>query len=300
MPRYYLDGSIVQEEQQADSVFVNEHHPYFHPVTVGVGNNDGRGNHDCTIIGNELVSFNHPQDGGGIHYINLADMSHAKKITHNFAEAGEKYLEMKSVDYKDCMLLVGNGRALKYGETSYTEQGAKLYVFHEVDKWRNATERITFDNCGEYDVIDVSALGYKVYGFWGAADQVYVSCNLFNDIFLIQLEKADGRYTGAYSVINHWTQNSGLGELSGHGGQFYKGHLYIAPNDVDGATVFKCILSSNGELRFDKLRYEYKGANGLMYKYIDGLCVHDGTIYMQPLITEGVYGTHDFLVGDIV
>ncbi len=261
-----------------------------------------RSTHDCTFIGDEIVSFSKPSDGGYARYINPQTWASPLRRKINFTEAAtNKELEMKSTDYKFGKLLVGNGRAIKSGESSYTDQGAQLYVFYDAANWRDdPAAEITFDNCGAYDVIDISGLGYKVYGFWGgASDTVFVSCNLFSDVYLIQLgagtnnlgagtySAAEGsRYNGSYKVIGHWTNTNNYGEFAAHGGQYYNGSLYLATNDPSKCTVYRCDLKDNGTMDFDALNFEVyipSVPNTLMYRYIDGMCIKDGTLYAQPL-----------------
>lgn len=261
-----------------------------------------RSAHDCTFIGDEIVSFSKPSDGGYARYINPQTWVRTLQRKINFTEAATgKELEMKSTDYKFGKLLVGNGRTIKSDESSYTDQGARLYVFHDAASWRDdPAAEITFGNCGTYDVIDISGLGYKVYGFWGgAADTVFVSCNLFNDVYLIQLGAGtnnlgtgtysaaeDGRYNGSYKVIGHWTNTNNYGEFAAHGGQYYNGSLYLATNDTSKCTVYRCDLKDDGTMDFDALNFEAyipSAPNTLMYRYIDGMCIKDGTLYAQPL-----------------
>lgn len=266
--------------------------------------------HDCTFIGDDFVTFNQPSDGGGVKYINPVTWELLKTIHVMFTEDNGKYLQNKSVDYKFEKLLIGNGRAIATGESSYLDQGAKLYVFHSANTWKNMSETITFSNCGNYDVIDISSLGYKTYGFWGASeDLVFVSCNLFNDVFLIRLGKGtnelsygtyvaaeNGRYNGSYDVIKHWHQDGKLGNYSAHGGQYYNGYLYLATNNDAVCTIYRCNLDSDGSLSFDALNFLRYGSgypNTLACKYIDGVCIHNGTIYAQPLIKENnTYSTY--------
>lgn len=261
-----------------------------------------RSPHDCTFIGDEIVSFSKPSDGGYARYINPQTWVRTLQRKINFTEAAtNKELEMKSTDYKFGKLIVGNGRAIKSDESSYTDQGARLYVFYDAANWRDdPAAEITFDNCGTYDVIDISSLGYKVYGFWGgAADTVFVSCNLFNDVYLIQLgagtnnlgagtysAAGDGRYNGSYKTIGHWTNTNDYGGFAAHGGQYYNGSLYLATNDTSKCTVYRCELKDDGTMDFDELNFEAyipSSPNTLMYRYIDGMCIKDGTLYAQPL-----------------
>lgn len=269
-----------------------------------------RGSHDCTFIGDCLVSFCKPSDGNAS-FIDVKNYTRTSTKKINFIEpVTNKELEMKSCDYKYNKLLVGNGRAIKYGESDYTEQGSRLYVFHEANTWRESMEtEITLENCGTYDMIDVSELGYKVYGFWGGfEDMVYISCNLFNDIYLIQLGKgvnnlgkgsfssvSEGRYNGSFTIIGYWHQDNNLGSWSAHGGQYYKGNLYIATNDTNVCQIYKCILNDNGELRFDVLDFDVRQPSDsakMQYKYINGLCIKDDVLYAQPLTVGESYDTN--------
>ncbi len=267
-----------------------------------------RNGHDCTFINDEFVTFSKPSDTTKtLKYINPTTWTVTKENRVNFTEDTGRELENKSVDYKFGKLIIGNGRAIKYDETSYLEQGAKLYIFHEANDWRNidTDTEITFNNCGEYDIIDISELGFKVYGFWGGADDlVFVSCNLFNDIVLIQLGKGTNnlgrgifvsnedstRYNGSFKIIRKWHQDGALEEFSGHGGQFYNGHLYIATNDSNTCTVYKCNLNGNNKLTFDAINlfaYDYDGK--LICKYIDGICIKNDIMYAQPLQNGNTY-----------
>lgn len=279
-----------------------------------------RSTHDCTFIGDEIVSFSKPSDGGYARYINPQTWVRTLQRKINFTEAAtNKELEMKSTDYKFGKLLVGNGRAIKSGESSYTDQGARLYVFYDAASWRDdPAAEITFGNCGTYDVIDISGLGYKVYGFWGgAADTVFVSCNLFNDVYLIQLGAGtnnlgtgtysaaeDSRYNGSYKVIGHWTNTNNYGEFAAHGGQYYNGSLYLATNDTSKCTVYRCDLKDDGTMDFEELNFEAyipSSPNTLMYRYIDGMCIKDGTLYAQPLTvgTVNISNTTIMLIANL-
>lgn len=279
-----------------------------------------RSPHDCTFIGDEIVSFSKPSDGGYARYINPQTWVRTLQRKINFTEAAtNKELEMKSTDYKFGKLLVGNGRAIKSGESSYTDQGARLYVFYDAASWRDdPAAEITFGNCGTYDVIDISGLGYKVYGFWGgAADTVFVSCNLFNDVYLIQLGAGtnnlgtgtysaaeDSRYNGSYKVIGHWTNTNNYGEFAAHGGQYYNGSLYLATNDTSKCTVYRCDLKDDGTMDFEELNFEAyipSSPNTLMYRYIDGMCIKDGTLYAQPLTvgTVNITNTTIMLIANL-
>lgn len=298
----------AEREARLSSAVKSREYPEYE-VIVGVE----RASHDATFIDGAYVSFNKPSDGPS-YWIDLETKQRIARVTVNLTESTTRELEMKSCDYKWGKLLVGNGRAIKYGETSYLEQGANLYVFHQAAGWKTAVEAVTFANCGDYDKIDLSALGYKIYGFWGQAeDMVYINCNLFNDVYLIQLgrgaenmglgsytQAAEGRYNGSYAVVGHWHQDGTMGEYGAHGGQAYKGHLYLAVNYADRATVMRCVLRSGGVLEFEELEFAARRPGDVtrsLYEDIDGLAIdEEGVMYAQPLYKGGNYvGTDDII-----
>ena len=301
-------GEIGKSATIKDNVYVD-----YDIVTIG---GSRRAEHDCTVIGSDIVSFNKNQgDGnGGIYYTDLATMSTPLVKYHNFVEGNGAILEMKSVDYKYDKLLVGNGKA------SYDPEYGRLYVFYEADAWKaseigTTSNRITFETCGEYKEIDVTSLGGKTYGFWGNGnDIVFVTANLFNDIYRIQLARgstqwdggtfaentASDKYNGTWQILNHWHQDGALGAQSPHGGQYYKGHLYLADNHGSKNTIYRCIFRDNGALEFQPLNLDRRAVDGTMlYWNPDGVCIHDGKMYVQPLQHHSsVYGAVD-LVFDI-
>ena len=71
---------------------------------------------------------------------------------------------------------------------------------------------------------------------------------------------------------------------------------------MDECKVYKYHLLNNGQIKLDIINFEVKNANNkLMYHYIDGVCIKDGKIYVQPLCTQGNYSTitNVILVGEI-
>lgn len=254
-----------------------------------------RGSHDCTVMGSDIVSFDKYDDGGGIYYTDIETMTTSIVRQHNFVESNSAKLEMKSVDYKNGKLLVGNGRS------GSTADFGRAYIFYEADSWKDMTDTIDFTNCGEYKEIDLTALGIKTYAFWGDGpnnDMVFVSCNLFNDIYRIQLGRGSqqwdngtftentptDRFNGSWQIINHWHQDGARGQNAAHGGQFYNGHLYLADNHGRLAWVHKCILRDNGKLELQPIYLDALAIDGTdLYGNLDGLCIHDGTMYVQPL-----------------
>ena len=274
-----------------------------------------RPNHDCTIIGNDIVSFDKYDDGGSIAYFNLDTFARDVVKIHNFVESNNVKLQMKSCDYKYGKLLLGNGRS------GYDPDFGRLYVLYEADTWKANAEigtsanPITFENCGEYKEIDVTSLGGKTYGFWANGDDmVFVSCNLFNDVYRIQLAKgatqwdggtfaegtASDKYNGTWRIIDHWHQGGFLGDRAAHGGQYYKGHLYLADNNAEINVLYRCILRDNGVLEFQPISFDRQAPDGtLMYRNPDGVCIHDGKIYMQPLGSATGVSARGFLIADI-
>ena len=261
--------------------------------------------HDCTFIGEYLASFG----TNGVSYLEPDTLDQVEHKQVNFIEPSSgRPLEMKSCDYKYDKLLVGSGRAIKYEESDYHQQGSHLYIFHDAASWQESpAEELNFNTCGTYDIIDVSDLGVKIYGFWGHyKDCIFVSCNLFDDIYLIQLgtgndrfdsgsyHPADqGRYNGSYTVLGHWHQSGQMGKDAAHGGQYYNGSLYLATNNLGLCTIYKCILHSDHTLSFEALNFDVSGEEHLKYRYIDGMCISpDGTLYAQPLLVDASNATN--------
>lgn len=306
----YLDGTNETLEDAMEkgslgnigkkNIIKSEIYPQFEEIQCT------RGLHDCTFIGNDYVSFNKLADNGSYYYSDIESKTVVKQGSTNFTESDGTNLEMKSVDYMFGKLVVANGKA------SYNADFSRMYIFHDVLNWKSMDETITFSNCGNYDEIDITALGYKVYAFWGNADDVlFISCNLFNDIYQIQLGRGTNnfgsgtytasdtnRYNGSYKILGHWHQNGELGNYAAHGGQYYNGNLYLATNDTTKCMIYKCILEDDGSLFFEPLNFKKMSLTDptkLYYTYIDGLCIKDGKIYAQPLSH-----TKMILVADVI
>lgn len=306
MEEGYL-GEIGKSAVVKDEIIVDYE---WKPVTTP------RPSHDCTVIGSDIVSFNKKEgaNGGEITYFDLTDFSAVTKW-HDFVESNGAILQMKSIDYKYGKLLVGNGKA------GYDPDFGRLYVFYKADAWKTSehgttTDQITFGNCGEYKEIDVTALGGKSYGFWGnGEDIIFVSCNLFNDIYRIQLARgatqwdggtftegtASDKYNGTWKILNHWHQDGVFGDYAAHGGQYYGGYLYLATNDASKCMIYKCLLRGNGALEFQPLNFDARQPNSddIIRRYIDGMCIHEGKLYAQPLNANSGISTRGFIVADI-
>ena len=265
-------------------------------------------NHDITFVDENLWAFDKPTEGGlKVYNSELSQIGSANtQFYFNKKEGGTAELEMKSVDFNNNnrVLLVGNG------SSKYVKGDSFLYLFYESEKWLSQGGTIDFSNCGAYTEIDVSALGDKCYGFWnsscGTDDQIFVSLNMFKDIYLIRLGKGgynlgngtmkyidDNKYNGTYQVLNHWKQqNFVTDEYGQHGGQYYNGNLYLVNNDNRKNQIYRCILKANGSLQFDVLELAHYLTNGeLAYRYIDGLAIKDGIAYGSPLIANNAYVT---------
>ena len=287
------------EDISGASVFGNE---YYLPVSVKSLTN--RPNHDCTWVGDELWSFDKPSEGGLQIYD--ADLTRIKsvntKIYYNRKDGQNVQLEMKSVDWNEekQILMVGNGSA------SYTATDSYAFIFYSAKSWKNASGEINLSNCGDYTKIDLSELGGKCYAFFGPQpDIIFVSINLFKDVYLVRLgmgtnNLGHGTYTaasadkfnGTWERIKGWTCQ-GVGEFAAHGGQYYNGSLYLATNEDGKTDVYKCVLKDNGMMQFDVLHLNVLDNNGsLRYYEIDGLAIKEGVIYAQPLgkTSNGVSG----------
>ena len=262
--------------------------------------------HDITFVGDNLWAFDKPTEGGlKVYNSEFSQIGSANtQFYFNKKGGGTAELEMKSVDFNNNnrVLLVGNG------SSKYVSGDSFLYLFYESEKWLSQGGTIDFSNCGNYTEIDVAALGDKCYGFWnsscGVDDQIFVSLNMFKDIYLIRLGKGgynlgngtmkyidDDKYNGTYEVLKHWEQKDFItGEFGQHGGQYYNGNLYLVNNDNRKNQIYRCILKANGSLQFDVLELAHYLTNGeLAYRYIDGLAIKDGIAYGSPLIANNSY-----------
>lgn len=300
-------GNIGRSDTIKDNIYMDY---TWQPVSTP------RPSHDCTVIESDLVSFDKADDGGTIAYFDVSTFTVSASKVHNFVESNGAKLQMKSCDYKYGKLLVGNGRG------GYDPDFGRLYVFYEADTWKTNADvgtnanKLTFANCGEFKEIDVTALGGKTYGFWGnGEDIIFVSCNLFNDVYRIQLARgstqweggtfaegtASDKYNGTWKVLDHWHQQGALGSWAAHGGQYYNGHLYLATNDTSKCMIYRCILRNNGALEFQPLNFDAREINGagLLYTYIDGVCIHDGKIYAQPLVPSAGVSARGYMIADI-
>ena len=262
--------------------------------------------HDATVIHGKIWAFNKPTDGVSKVYTLAGDTltQYATKQISMYWKTG-KELEFKSADYNNNIdaLLVGNGQATYVPGESY------LYVFYEVEDWLNTAGNITFNNCGTYTQIDVSDLGDKCYGFWAADNPdnnlVYVSINMFRDIYLIQLGEGannlgsgtfsnDGnRFNGSYKVIKHWEQTVFVtGEYGNHGGQAYNGSLYLVNNNNTKNEIYRFILNADGSLQIKTVDCSCFMQDGnLQYRYMDGMFILDGYMYSAPLYINNSYHT---------
>ena len=104
---------------------------------------------------------------------------------------------------------------------------------------------------------------------------------------------ASSQYNGTFKVLNHWEiQTSETDGTGAHGGQYYKGALYLVNSDNTKNEIYRCKLNNDGTLMFDILNVEHYMPNGTMrYRYIDGFCIKDGFGYGAPLYVDGAYNT---------
>ena len=277
-----------------------------------------RGSHDLSWHKGKLWSFNKPSDGSSY----IVDESNAvvKTLSMGMNESWKNEtsnsLQFKSVDWHlhKNLLLIGNG------QQSYSVNDSYCYIFYEAEGWETQSGTITFENCGEYKRIDFSALGAKCYGYWGSdaeADTMYVSVNLFRDIYLVQLGKGshdlsqltdgggefesgltdesnshDSKYNGTWVVKKHWHQEEydilpgKTVRQSDHGGQFYGGCLYLGDNRTDMALVYRITFHDDGTMTWKRIRFTFPAIGGtgeISGYYVDGVCLRDGKLYANIL-----------------
>lgn len=299
-PYQYID--VIINESTKVNTFNEIEFPDYSKISV-----PNFPNHDITFVDENLWAFDKPSEGGlKVYNSEFSQIGSANtQFYFNKKGGGTAELEMKSVDFNNNnrVLLVGNG------SSKYISGDSFLYLFYDAESWLDKDGEINFENCGKYTEIDVSELGDKCYGFWGAScgfnDQIFVSLNMFKDIYLIRLGKGwnnlgsgnmnyidDSKYNGTYSVLNHWQQKNFItGEYGQHGGQFYKGSLYLVNNDNTKNQIYKCKLNVDGSLQFDVLELGHYSStrNELYYRYMDGLAIKDGVAYGSPLIVNNNY-----------
>lgn len=289
-------------------------YPFFDKISLG------HETHDCTFYDDNTILSAGYDGAAWMTWRDITTKTSTWIKVEFYAETINTTMrnQLKSLDYKFGKLLVGSGRAKASGETSYATQGSYVLIFNDVADWKTMSKSgmeniptLTLnkpnvqDNCGTYKKIDFDiSLGVKSYAFWAQRDDtIYLNTNFFKDIYLIRLGKGthnlgsgtfvsaeSGLYNGSYKVINHWHQDDDWmqdGEpLAAHGGEYHNGHLYLAVNKKDSCIVYKCILGYDGTLKFDEIHLdEYIEGNNTKYRYryIDGLCFHDGKMYVQPL-----------------
>lgn len=281
-----------------------------------------RSNHDMSWHKDNLWAFNKYTDGNSFVYnsSNVEIKRFLLKFDETFKDSSTSPLQMKSADWHEQknLLLVGNGKQ------GYSSSDSYCYIFYEAEDWLEATEDITFANCGEYAKIDFTDLGVKCYGYWAYdnnADTMFVSVNLFKDIYLVQLGKgtndlsqltngggvfasgtSSGKYNGSWVVLNHWRETEYSGTYADHGGQFYGGYLYLGDNRGDMARVFKITFNDDGTMKWQKIRFGYRKADGsgISEGAVDGLCIKDGKMYVNILNVSGQTNRNITAVADIM
>ena len=282
--------------------------------------------HDTTYCRTteEVYAFNKAQDG--VSKIYTKDFEFIKDINVSFYETFKDgthdYLQMKSVDcnWRNNCLLVGNGQA------NYRSNDGYLYLFYDFLNWKNIDGQVNFSNCGSYIKYDFSELGICIYGFWAGNndtnDVILVNSNRMKDYYFIHLGKGvnqlgkgsyiagatDTEYNGTWEILSHFeapytsqfTEKDQNDVVWPHGGQYYRGALYIASNDHNTCEVFKISFIPNGSAKgfakIDTIVAEsympsgsYKGKK--RYSFLDGMFIRDGHIYSAPLNVDGHYHT---------
>lgn len=302
MAIYDIEGNII-----ADSVktFVERKYPDIEVIPCA-----NYPHHDATVVGDQIWAFNKPTDGNSKAYTLANDeftLVRSKQISlYETINGSSKEIEMKSVDYNNEIncLIVGNG------SSSYVSGQSHLYLFYESSTWFDDATEITMSNCGDYTMVDVSALGDKSYAFWAYENpdnnMIYVSINMFKDIYLVQLGKgtenlgsgtyasaSTDKFNGSYRVLKHWEQENFItGEYGNHGGQAYNGRLYIVNNDSTKNEIYEFILNDDETLQMNVIDCStYMNGQKLRYRYMDGMFALNGYLYSAPLYVDGAYHT---------
>ena len=267
-------------------------------------------NHDATYCKttDKIYAFNKPDDQPNGE-LKVYDRNFQKlngivsvKFYETYKDGSHPALEMKSVDCNQVnnYLLVGNGHI------GYTAVDSYVYVFYDWLDWENAESEVNFSTCGEYIRFDFSELGEAIYAWWASNnpinDTILVDVGRLNNFFLVQLGKGTNqlekgtytattsdKYNGTWRVLREWHTDSYF-ERAQHGGQFYKGSLYVASNEDYQNDYFKIDLKDDGRVEFSKMACDcYDQNNKLAYQYPDGMFIIDGYMYASPLRYGDVY-----------
>ena len=264
-----------------------------------------RGHHDLSWHNGQLWSFDRQSDGNS--FITDENNTIVSRLSFNMLEtwksSSTNSLQFKSVDWhhnKD-LLLIGNG------QSNYSSNDSYCYIFYNAESWPTISGKIDFTNCGDYKKLDFTSLGVKCYGYWAGdsnADTMFVSVNLFKDIYLVQLGKGandlsqltDGggvfesqdsndKYNGSWVVIQHWSQDKYTSGYSDHGGQYYKGCLYLGDNRADMALIYRIVFHDDGTMTWHKIRFGARTSDGQSENegYVDGVCLNNGKLYANIL-----------------
>lgn len=266
--------------------------------------------HDATFCKStdKIYAFNKPNDqapNSGMKVYNR-NFEQIKVVDVEFYETykddSHPGLEMKSVDCNQVnnFLLVGNGH------TGFSADDSYVYVFYDWLNWENAESEVNFSTCGEYIRFDFSELGSAIYAWWASNnpinDTILVDVGRLNNFFLVQLGKGTNqlekgtytattsdKYNGTWRVLREWHTDLYF-ERAQHGGQFYKGSLYVASNEDYKNDYFKIDLKDDGRVEFSKMVCNcYDQNNKLAYQYPDGMFIIDGYMYASPLRYGDVY-----------
>lgn len=270
--------------------------------------------HDFTFVGNNLWAFETSGTPNNFKiYDNTFSLIAQKTIAMSFDGNPFKF---KSVDYNknNHCLMIGTGDGI--GGVAGDKY---LYIFYDADNWPNANETITLSNCGDYTVVDFSAMDYtdySAYGFWVSDSEIIITMGADIDVYYVRLGKGNvnlgngtyvyidtDKYNGTYQVIKKWTKGDYVDDevraadnpYTVHGGDYYNGNLYFANSNANECSVYKVKLKNDGLYRIDKFEcteYMNNATAKKKYRFLDGMAIdNSGYLFSQPLYVDDAYNT---------
>lgn len=232
--------------------------------------------HSMFICHGELITLECYAEGdmsGICHVYSLPDLVHQSSFKSAFVDTttiGDGTainLRLVTADYKEDIdaLIFGNS-------TADGSDGNYLtgYIFYDAKNWKDYTDIVTFDNCGEYTRLDFYSDGLfpsqcaaKIV--WAELDDVcYLTTENLQYCHKILLGTGttqlsygvydyseSRRYNGTYEVIKTYCVNE-RPTIGNKDAQFYKGALYYPVKYVSGGLrIYKSYLTDLGNIVSD-------------------------------------------------
>lgn len=274
-------------------IYEKEYSIKFNETSIG----SGKTFHSMFVCDNQLITIEVPSLGVG-NVFSLPDLTYLKSFGISLVDTNSDLttseLRLVASDYNS------NVRALIMGNSTNngSEEYMKGYIFYDADKWKDATETVTFSNCGRFTRLDFLPETFPnqttAKMVWAAEDDMcYLTTSdlrfchkillgvgtnvLENGIYSYDANK---RYNGTYKIIKTYSQDNpkyGNKDLT-----FYGGCLWYALKDTTGGyKINKSYLCSSGQIKSDLIFYNPIGQNGspLLTGSPEGIVIHEGKVY---------------------